>query len=72
MYYTYAFLTLEKTLQNVSVPVELRVAAAEGLGVMGGRFARLALIDAVRSDAIPVEVRVAAAKALGHAAESPD
>ncbi|WP_322105415.1 hypothetical protein [Paraburkholderia sp. J41] len=72
MYNTYAFQTLERTLQGVSIPIELRIAAAEGLGTMGGRFARVALIDAVKSDVIPIEVRVAAAKALGLAAKSKD
>lgn len=72
MYHTYAFQTLERTLLNNSVPIELRIAAAEGLGNMGGRFARVALIDAVKSEIVPVEVRVAAARALGKAAEARD
>ncbi|PVX71069.1 hypothetical protein C7402_13133 [Paraburkholderia unamae] len=65
MHHAYTFRTLEKTLNNTRMPVELRVAAVEGLSSMGGRFARAALTGVINEDAAPLEVRIAAAKALG-------
>ncbi|KTC18431.1 hypothetical protein AO391_03150 [Pseudomonas marginalis ICMP 9505] len=53
---------------SLGVPLELRVAAAEGLGYAGGDDARKALLKMMNASlGVPKEVRLAAAKALGQA-----
>ena len=49
-------------------PNEVRAAAAEGLGYVGGSDVRSALAKMMKDSLKPNEVRAAAAKALGRAA----
>ena len=61
---------LIKTMNAISgVQLELKVAAAEGLGHAGGEDARAALIKIVTAiSGTPLELKAAAARALGRAA----
>ncbi|MNC64659.1 hypothetical protein D3C75_1148830 [compost metagenome] len=63
-----AILQLIKTMNASGVSVEVKAAAAEGLGYAGGAGAREALIKVINSSGISIEVKAAAAKALGRAA----
>lgn len=52
----------------LGVPLELKVAAAEGLGYAGGDEARKALVKVMTAPlGVAKEVKLAAAKALGQA-----
>lgn len=66
---TEAVSQLIKTMTASSgVSVEVKAAAAEGLGYAGGATARDALIKVINaSSGVSVEVKAAAAKALGRA-----
>lgn len=56
---------------NSTVHLEMKVAAAEGLGYAGGADAREALIKIVTANStVHLDIKVAAAKALGHAAKN--
>lgn len=56
---------------TTGVNVEVKAAAAEGLGYVGGAKARAALIKVITAvTGVNVEVKAAAAKALGRAASS--
>ncbi|WP_342622675.1 hypothetical protein [Pseudomonas alkylphenolica] len=66
-----AILQLIKTMSATGVAVEVKAAAAEGLGYAGGVAARDALIKVINSTGISVEVKAAAAKALGRAVSVP-
>ena len=63
---------LIKTMNALSgVNVEVKAAAAEGLGYAGGSAARDALIRVITATSgVNVEVKAAAAKALGRAASA--
>jgi HEAT repeat protein len=55
---------------NSTVHLDIKVAAAEGLGYAGGKDARQALIDIVTANStVHLDIKVAAAKALGHASK---
>lgn len=66
---TKAVSMLIKTLKGgKSIPMQLKIAAAQGLGFAGGAEARIALMDALTDrSSVDIEVQVAAAIALGHA-----
>ncbi len=55
-------------MMNSTASIEVRAAAAEGLGYAGGSDARAQLIRMMNSTA-SIEVRSAAARALGRAAQ---
>jgi len=63
---------LIKTMNaTTGVNVEVKAAAAEGLGYVGGPIARAALINVITATVgVNVEVKAAAAKALGRATAS--
>lgn len=60
--------TLVSILTSSSQKLEMKIAAAEGLGFAGGHEARDALRKIVKSSNQKPELRVVAAKALGRAA----
>ncbi|WP_180964236.1 MULTISPECIES: HEAT repeat domain-containing protein [Ralstonia] len=62
---TEVFQALVDTL-NGRESVELRIAAAEGLGILGGPDARAHLLQVLNGKE-SVSLRAAAARALGHA-----
>lgn len=66
---TEAVVQLIKTMNgSSSISVEIKVAAAEGLGYAGGATARDALIKIINgSSSVSAELKAAAAKALGRA-----
>jgi len=55
-------------LNSTSTPLDLRVAAADGLGTIGGEKARGALLTIVKASNHPLALRSAAARAIAHAA----
>jgi len=59
---------LIKTLKGSGISVEVKAAAAEGLGYAGGVEARNALIEIMNGSGISADVKAAAARALGRAA----
>ncbi|CAG9260923.1 conserved hypothetical protein [Paraburkholderia unamae] len=63
-----AIFTLTRTINDTSMDVDIRAAAAEGLGFAGGREARRILIEVLGDYRAGAAIRVAAARALGHAA----
>lgn len=58
---------LIKTMTGSGISIEVKAAAAEGLGYAGGVEARDALIKVINGSGIHVDVKAAAAKALGRA-----
>jgi HEAT repeat protein len=60
--------TLVSIMTGSNYKLEMRIAAAEGLGFAGGHEARDALKKVVKSSNQKPELRIVAAKALGRAA----
>ncbi|MDD0814261.1 hypothetical protein PSQ39_06425 [Curvibacter sp. HBC28] len=62
-----AFKELLSLLDSPTTPLDLRVAAADGLGTIGGEVAREALLKILQSKTQALALRSAAARAIAHA-----